>query len=69
MNKEYDVVSLLKEFVDDIEATGGVMARESGLFVPLGDPEWIDLGELYIKACKALAHKPLIVGRKGKGRY
>lgn len=44
----------LKEFVDTIDATGGVTQDDHGYTVPVADPEWIDLGEAYLKAREAL---------------
>lgn len=52
--------SLLKEFCDDIDAAGGVTRSDGGLYAPVGDPEWIDLGELYFKVCTALGRTPVI---------
>jgi len=39
------------------ENTGGL---ENDGVSPVGDPEWIDLGDVYIKACAALDRKPMI---------
>jgi hypothetical protein len=52
----------LEEFVSAIEVTGGVKAdpEGSGLHVPVGDEEWVDLGEAYLKACAALGRKPKV---------
>jgi hypothetical protein len=49
----------LTEFAQDIEAAGGVRREDDGLAVPVGDPEWVDLGETYLRACAALGRKPL----------
>ena len=55
------IKSALVSFCDDIEMTGGVGINAKGNHFPLGDEDWIDLGETYIKACKALGREPLIV--------
>ena len=47
----------LADFVETIEATGGVRKTREGHFVPVGDEDWIDLGEAYAKACSALGRK------------
>lgn len=49
----------LEKFVNTVEATGGVVQTEVGLYEPRSDPEWIDLGDAYILACKALGKEPL----------
>lgn len=53
----------LLQFVDVIESTGGVLRNPtgSGHFVPVADEDWVDLGEAYIEACRALDRKPKIV--------
>ena len=50
-------VDVLRELCDTVDAAGGVLYR-NGLAVPLGDPEWIDLGEIYLDACLALGRAP-----------
>jgi hypothetical protein len=44
----------LREFVDCINATGGVVIDDKGYPVPVADEEWIDLGQAYYSACEAL---------------
>lgn len=55
----------LEVFVDAIEATDGCTIDEIGNVHPVGDPEWIDLGDAYIDACAALGRKPVARGKKG----
>jgi hypothetical protein len=50
--------AVLREFVSTIDATGGVMRLPSGLAAPVADEDWIDLGEVYLKACRALGCEP-----------
>ena len=38
--------------------TGGVERDEMGLYAPVGDPDWVDLGEAYLDACLALDRLP-----------
>ena len=52
----------LDTFIDTIEATGGCVRDQDGHVAPEGDPDWIDLGEAYVRACAALGRTPLIVG-------
>lgn len=60
-NKFIEFIVALQAFCDCIEATDGVKReRESGLYVPLADEEWTDLGEAYVQACAALGRKPLV---------
>jgi len=55
------IVQSLREFCDDIDQTGGlVLHGEGSHYVPAASDDWIDLGETYLKACKALRRKPKI---------
>jgi len=57
-----DLKKVLREFIGDIDATGGVCKFEdTDDYAPVGDKDWIDLGETYLKACKALRRRPHIV--------
>ncbi len=42
--------SALRSFVDTVEATGGLNSDGN----PVGDPEWVDLGDAYAEACNVL---------------
>ncbi len=55
----------LASFCSTIEATGGVMKLEDGLHAPVGDENWIDLGEAYLDACLALDRLPKIAPLTG----
>lgn len=55
----HKLVDVLLEFVQAIEATGGVMVDHKGYHVPVADKDWIDLGEAYLKACEALGQEPM----------
>lgn len=46
--------------VSTIEATGGLVAYRDGTHAPLGDRDWIDLGDAYIAACAELKREPVI---------
>ena len=48
----------LLEFIEAIEATGGVRRHPEGFYAPVADEEWTDLGEAYLTACAALGRKP-----------
>lgn len=45
---------LAEQLVDAIDATGGVTYDNAGQPAPQADPDWIDLGHLYLEACIAL---------------
>jgi hypothetical protein len=45
---------ILEEFVRDINDTGGVWMDSKGLPHPMGEPNWIDLGVTYLKACDVI---------------
>jgi hypothetical protein len=51
-------LTALEEFVDTVNATGGVFTDRKGLVCPKGDEEWCDLGTAYLKACTVLKRKP-----------
>ena len=50
----------LMEFIKTIEDTGGVALNAKGLYEPLADRDWIDLGDAYVNACEVLKRKPMI---------
>lgn len=50
---------IVKAFLNCIEVTGGVAKLRNGFVAPVADPEWIDLGELYLEACKTMKQKPV----------
>jgi hypothetical protein len=50
--------------VETINATGGIAKDSHGLFHPVADPEWIDLGSAYMEACYALKREPKLVGEE-----
>lgn len=56
--------SVLKSFIDAVNSTRGVIASvKNGAYsdiAPMIDPEWIDLGDVYLEACAVLEVKPLI---------
>ena len=58
------LLDALHAFLDTIEATGGCGVDDGGFVVPQADPDWIDLGAAYVKACGALGREPM-VGRDG----
>jgi hypothetical protein len=51
----------IEKFIDTIEATGGVFKDRKGYHIPIGDQEWLDLGEAYVAACEAIGREPKIV--------
>lgn len=50
----------LQYFVENIDVTGGISEDESGSSYPEGDPDWLDLADTYLKACKELGVEPYI---------
>jgi hypothetical protein len=48
----------LLAFVTTIETTGGVSTDSQGQTVPVADDEWVDLGDAYLQACRALRREP-----------
>jgi hypothetical protein len=51
----------LLDFVEIIERAGGVYVDNSGIWHPIGDPIWTDLGDTYRLACQELGREPKIV--------
>lgn len=47
-----------QELVAAINATGGVFEDAEGMTCPEADPEWADLGSVYLQACAALGVPP-----------
>lgn len=51
---EYTLASALETFCETVENTGGVALGPKGGTFPVGDREWLDLGEAYVEACRVL---------------
>ena len=43
----------LHDFIETIEATGGCVRDEGDTVAPAGGPDWLDLADVYLRACKA----------------
>jgi hypothetical protein len=54
------VRAALDGFIEAIESTGGCFRNEGGVLTPVGDPDWTDLGDAYVRACAAIGRTPLI---------
>jgi hypothetical protein len=50
---------VMTDLVDTIECTGGLIRNEDGTVAPVADPDWTDMGTIYLKACAALRRSPL----------
>ena len=50
----------LRQLVKTVNSTGGVLRLPNGCVVPKADEDWIDLGDVYLQACKELNVKPVI---------
>jgi len=57
---EDPVRAVLEEFVEAVEATGGVNRHDAITVAPCADESWTDLGDIYLKACEALGREPVI---------
>lgn len=55
------MATVLREFIDSIEATGGVVQGADGVCYPRADPTWTDLGSIYLNACEVAGVQPMIV--------
>lgn len=54
LTKNNAMKSALEQFVEAINATGGITEDGDGYTVPVADEEWIDLGDAYVSATMAL---------------
>jgi hypothetical protein len=52
--------SAIARLISTIESTGGVVGYEDGTFGPVGDPDWIDLGDAYVAACNEAGRLPMV---------
>ena len=62
--KRDDKTMALISFCDTVEAAGGVERDEMGLYAPVGDPDWVNLGEVYLDACLALDRLPKLMAKE-----
>jgi hypothetical protein len=53
-----EALEALREFVSDINVTGGVVENPDGTYSPAADEDWVDLGQTYMRACEALGLTP-----------
>jgi hypothetical protein len=51
---------VLQDLVDTVGCTGGVEKDDHGLYCPVADPEWVDLGCVYLDACDVLGVEPKV---------
>ena len=58
MPNEPSATDLLKEFCDDVDATGGVTRNDDGVATLMCDA-WPDLAAVYLKACRLLGRAPV----------
>lgn len=58
------IAAALRQFVDTINATGGLVVNDAGETAPAADEDWIDLAEAYLAACEALGVEPWNVERE-----
>jgi hypothetical protein len=54
------VRAALDDFIETIEAVGGCLLNEAGVLAPIGEPEWTDLADAYVRACNAIGRIPQI---------
>lgn len=63
--KELTPESVLRDLVKAVNVTGGVAKGDPSfslpVYAPLADPDWLDMGDVYMKACQVLKKRPRIV--------
>jgi hypothetical protein len=57
MSTKSDVADGLIELIN---ATGGITRVGVEIYAPVADPDWTDLGALYIAACAEKCEEPLL---------
>ena len=58
------IAAALRQFVDTVNATGGLVVNDAGETAPAADEDWIDLADAYLAACEALSVEPWNVERE-----
>lgn len=53
-------IEVLKNLVDTVTDTGGVYENPDGTHSPVGDPDWVDLADVYLAACAVLGIEPRV---------
>ncbi len=53
----------LHGFIETIEAVGGCLRDGGDTVAPAGDPDWLDLADVYLRACRAMGREPRIRDR------
>ena len=54
--------AVLNDFIDVIDAAGGIYRDRNNNPCPVGDPAWSDLGDTYLRACRVLNWEPKYAG-------
>ena len=49
-----DVETSVRQIIDTVQATGGLVRTPDGLHAPVADPDWIDLGECVLNLAQIL---------------
>jgi len=55
---EARALRILRDVVNTINQTGGIVYDDEGLAAPASDPDWLDLGLAYRDACELLKLEP-----------
>ena len=55
-------LEVLMDLVATVNAAGGIYRDRNNYPCPAGDPGWLDLGEVYLRACGVLNVKPREAG-------
>lgn len=51
---------VLDKLIETVNVTGGLIAFPDGTHAPNADPDWIDMGDVYLNACAARGVEPQI---------
>jgi hypothetical protein len=51
---------VLRDLVRAVDGTGGHLPLRNGRVAPYADPDWTDMGLIYLEACRTLKHKPYV---------
>lgn len=53
---EKKLICVVENLISTVELTGGVSIDGEGAH-PVGDPDWVDIGDAYVEACHAVGRK------------
>jgi hypothetical protein len=56
----FQAMSVLVDLCRTVDATGGIERDHKNYPRPVADPDWVDLGEVYLSACALIGRAPKV---------